>query len=449
MQDRSSKSNPGLSKDHEYYSELSALAISGTLTDQEWSELKAHIAQCAECKVAVQEYRAIAGTGMALLMPDRPEDTSIHSTEAWSSDSAKRELFWRIARGEASTESRLRSDLELRRSQVKWWCPLFRPISQGVLGYAAAIILLITMTVSAYRMGVATNLRDAKAQVSSAGISRSSAQVNRLMEERTVLSTQINRRSDELQDVFEQLQRKTAEIKKWRALHATLAAELTQRNSAFDELQVKYGAVSAERDVIGRKLQESEAALRAVQQTYDNLRTQQAAELVHTASLETRVAELSIQLKQAEAMASQQQQFLASDRDIRELMGARNLYIADVYDVDRKGETQKPYGRVFYTSGKSLIFYAFDLNRQANLSNASTFQLWGRRGAAGKRPLNMGIFYLDSDTNKRWVLKFDDPAILAQIDAVFVTVEPKGGSEKPRGRQLLFASLRNVASNHP
>ena len=61
----------------------------------------------------------------------------------------------------------------------------------------------------------------------------------------------------------------------------------------------------------------------------------------------------------------------------------------------------------------------------------------------------MGIFYLDSAANKRWVLKFDNPDALAKIDAVFVTIEPRGGSEKPSGKQLLFASLRNVASNHP
>ena len=55
-------------------------------------------------------------------------------------------------------------------------------------------------------------------------------------------------------------------------------------------------------------------------------------------------------------------------------MGARDLYIAEVYDVAGTGATQKPYGRVFYTKGKSLIFYAYDLNQEAGVQNASTFQ---------------------------------------------------------------------------
>jgi hypothetical protein len=31
-------------------------------------------------------------------------------------------------------------------------------------------------------------------------------------------------------------------------------------------------------------------------------------------------------------------------------------------------------------------------------------------------------------------LKFDNPKVMEQIDAVFVTVEPKGGSDKSSGK---------------
>ncbi len=72
-----------------------------------------------------------------------------------------------------------------------------------------------------------------------------------------------------------------------------------------------------------------------------------------------------------------------------ELMGARDLYIAEVYDVGKTGATQKPYGRVFYTRGKSLIFYAYDLDQQAGLTNTRTFQAWGRRGPHPQQALNL------------------------------------------------------------
>jgi hypothetical protein len=62
--------------------------------------------------------------------------------------------------------------------------------------------------------------------------------------------------------------------------------------------------------------------------------------------------------------------------------------------------------------------------------------------------LNLGIFYEDNVAKKRWVLKFNDAKTLQKIDAVFVTVEPHGGSEKPSGTPHLFAYLR-VNANHP
>lgn len=146
----------------------------------------------------------------------------------------------------------------------------------------------------------------------------------------------------------------------------------------------------------------------------------------------------------------QQQELLAHDRDIRELMGARDLYIAEVYDVAKSGATAKPYGRVFYTKGKSLIFYAYDLDQQKSLRNAkaTTFQAWGRRGPDWKQALSIGVFYEDNVAKKRWVLRSNDPKLLAQIDAVFVTVEPDGGSLRPSNKPFLFAYLR-IEANHP
>jgi hypothetical protein len=129
-------------------------------------------------------------------------------------------------------------------------------------------------------------------------------------------------------------------------------------------------------------------------------------------------------------------------------MGARDLYVAEVTDVGRNGETTKPFGRIFFTKGKSLIFYAYDLDQQPGVHRASTFQAWGRHGRDFEQALPLGILYLDGSSSRRWVLKFDDPEKLAKIDAVFVTVEPRGGSPKPSGKPLLFAYLK-VEPNHP
>jgi len=143
-----------------------------------------------------------------------------------------------------------------------------------------------------------------------------------------------------------------------------------------------------------------------------------------------------------------ERQLIAAGKEIRDLMGARNLHIIDVYDVDGNSRTGKKFGRVFYTEGKSLIFYAFDLAPHDRSRFTHSFQAWGIQEPERQPAKSLGIFYADDETHNRWVLKFDDPEAIAQIDAVFVTVEPPGGSSKPTGHKLLYAYL-DGQPNHP
>ena len=130
-------------------------------------------------------------------------------------------------------------------------------------------------------------------------------------------------------------------------------------------------------------------------------------------------------------------------------MGARDLYIAEVFDVAKDGATKKSYGRVFFTKGKSLIFYAYDLDRQPGLKNASTFQAWGQHGADRAQALNLGVFYEDNVSKKALGFEIRRSAeTRSGLSAVFVTVEPDGGSHKPSGKPFLFAYLK-VNPNHP
>jgi hypothetical protein len=187
--------------------------------------------------------------------------------------------------------------------------------------------------------------------------------------------------------------------------------------------------------------------LEKTQAELDSLERQRDQDKSRAASLEAQVNDLHAQLRDQEETLGKQQDLLAHDRDVRELMGARDLHIEDIYNVAGDG-TQKPYGRVFYTKGKSLVFYAYDLDQQAGPKNARTFQAWGRRGPDRRQALNLGIFYEDDAAKKRWVVRFDDAKTLEQIDAVFVTVEPSGGSRKPSGSPLLFTYLK-IEANHP
>jgi anti-sigma-K factor RskA len=61
--------------------------------------------------------------------------------------------------------------------------------------------------------------------------------------------------------------------------------------------------------------------------------------------------------------------------------------------------------------------------------------------------MNLRILFMDNESNRRWIMRFDDPKQLTEMDAVFVTVEPHGGSPKPT-KPFLYALLRKEA-NHP
>jgi hypothetical protein len=134
--------------------------------------------------------------------------------------------------------------------------------------------------------------------------------------------------------------------------------------------------------------------------------------------------------------------------EAKDILGARELHIVDVYDVDNAGKSSRAYGRVYYVNRSLLVFYAFDLSRLESHHMAVAFQAWGFRQPQSTAAESLGLFSMDNATLNRWTLRVSDPQLLARIDTLFVTVEPPGGSRFPKGRRLLMASLAGPA-NHP
>jgi hypothetical protein len=203
------------------------------------------------------------------------------------------------------------------------------------------------------------------------------------------------------------------------------------------------------------ELATAQAKLIALQKTIEILTGQRDDIASHAAVLQAKIGDLTQlvleregELEQKEDQVAKDENLLEHDRDIRELIGARDLYIAEIHDVSGNGESSKSYGRIFYTRGKRLVFYAYDLDAQHGIQEASTFQAWGRKGPDKQQALNLGVFYEDNATKKRWVLRVDNHRSLEDIDAVFLMIEPNGGSQHPSGKQLLFAYLR-INPNHP
>jgi hypothetical protein len=422
---------------HERFRELNALASSGALTPLERSELNAHLDDCEECREAALEYRILAAAGISTIAAayaDRP------AHESWDENASLSKLLARVRSDQRTVLERNR---DLRVSAPP--SVLRRIVANSFAQAAFAACLVVAVGVHAYRLGIR-----AQGAASPSSVSPDD-RLQKLAAEKKSADELLAAQAARLAQLQEQSSTEERELAKLRsALHETeehsneLLAANTQSAGKLQEL-------SQQRDTLNTQLQDANQSYQKVRTELASLRDERERVLIRSTSLEARIEELMAINRDQERRLKDSEQYLASDRDIRELMGARKLYIADVFDVDSGSRTKKPFGRVFYTQGKSLIFYAFDLDRQPSVVNANTFQVWGQKDTAqGEQalPMNLGILYMDNETNRRWVMRFDDPKQLAEIDAVFVTVEPRGGSQKPTSKPFLYALLRNDA-NHP
>jgi hypothetical protein len=179
-----------------------------------------------------------------------------------------------------------------------------------------------------------------------------------------------------------------------------------------------------------------------------DLRSSQSTNEAVTLVQEQEIQALNQKLREQSASVEREGQLLSAGREIRDLIAARNLHIIDVYDTDAHGKTTRAFGRVFYTEGKSLVFYAYDLSPQHPENRKYAFYVWGKRDGAPQMAKNLGALAKDDQAQRRWVLTITDPKMLAEIDSVFVTLEPGQAGERPSGKRLLTAFL-GTAANHP
>jgi hypothetical protein len=436
---RESKKGPGM-RPHEEFLELCAISTSGDLSEEEQKKLQDHLVGCPECRQALKEFETVVDIGVPLLSselaPILSEDPNAVPIETHETAAARGARIDSETRPEVPDGAFIAAHWNgHRRTHVNWnyvWVSL-----------AAGVLLTVALGIYSFEFGKRGAVEVVQVTPSSADtkVGALEQQMSDAGHEREVLKEQLAERDKLIADLRRQIEVQSASLNEMKSVQASL-----QQSLQGDE--GKKQQVAQDRASLAQKFDTAQASLQKVQAELDSVRQQRSEDQLRAASFESQIKDLNGQLREREQTANKQEELLAHDRDIRDLMGARDLYIAEVYDVARDGATQKAYGRVFYTKGKSLIFYAYDLDQQTSVKNASTFQAWGRRGPDKDHALNLGIFFEDSAAKKRWVLKFDDPKTLEQIDAVFVTVEPNGGSHRPSGKPLLFAYLK-VDPNHP
>jgi anti-sigma factor RsiW len=434
---------------HDEFLELCAVSTSGNLTEEERKKLAWHLATCAECREAAKEFENVVDNAIPALAEQlSPEFTgeALQEEPSFNQEAAETSFLKRLAEEKKESAGPLGeadgwlSPLVVRRSRnfrrslerVHFWLPL-----------AAATLLCLALGILTYRMGkhrgTEMTLREQTIAIPRDGVSRETLAA--AVRERDATNAQLSEQGQTISALKREIAQQLSENANLKSLQASQEVALESSTGQKSQL-------SGERDRLAQELTSGQAAFEASEDKLRKLEKERSESAIHSASLEAQVAELSRAVTEQQKDLGKEKDLLAKDKDIRELMGARDLYVAEVIDVERTGETQKAFGRVFYTKGKSLVFYAFDLDEEPGWKNASTVQAWGMRGPDQQQALNLGMFYEDNLSKKRWVLKFDDAHTLSQIDAVFVTIEPRGGSVKPSRKPFMFAYLK-MDANHP
>jgi hypothetical protein len=405
---------------HDEFVALCALFASGELTEQEWALLQVHLAYCDSCRVVFEQYQHLADNVMPVLAASASsESESEPVASSFSLEAAEQRLMSQLDSAPAEPESQ-------HRRKSAW---------QLAAGLVAACALCVAGVIGLHLVRSKERLNTQTAAASN--IEKATGPTVPAQAE-TGFPPQLALAQREVARLQQQLSAAEARSK----LSGSVTADAERRLEAE---QAERKTISEERDALSQQLSVTRAETQTLRDRSAEASTTTAQQVARTATLEAKLHDLNSDLDEKDRMLALDKEFLAHDREIRDLIGARDLYIADIYDVAQNGKTTKPFGRIFYTKDRSLVFYGYDLDKQAGLKQSVAFQAWG--SGDDKQNVSLGLFYQD-DTHKRWVLRFNDTKTLARLNMVFVTAEPQGGSAKPTGKPLLLAYLQ-VQPNHP
>ena len=445
---------------HEKFEELCALAAIGQISADEFSELKKHLNHCPSCRSTQQDFLEIIHEHLPLIATDEVQAKS--SKVAFHDSSYKQRFLQRILQegflpSKTSSIKTKTEKVAQNESQTSW------PETVGLYalsGAAAVVLAVFSLTGFGWYWS---------------GSQKHTNEVKYLKEEVADIQQKLSLVSQDDRFARNQVSNPVfSPSKKPPAVNSSidsnqLLADLA-KSKAKQRLTLKrlntqtdyLGIAEAKLIALNKQLEETkkfrDSDLKKLDQLKVNLQVKtidleavnqlRSNDQVRIQTQKNQIIELTKKLQEQIQVIKRERELLAAGKDIRDLMGARNLHIIDVADVDGSGD-HRSLGRVFYTEGKSLIFYAYDLEEGRPSMEKFSLQAWGQQGAPrGNSAQSLGVFFTDDHNQDQWVLQYNDPKVLAEIDAVFVTLEPKGGSMKPRGEKLMYAYLK-ANPNHP
>jgi|SRR5208282_2515816 len=407
--------------EHDQYEELCALAAGGLLEGREFVDFQVHMKECDKCGADYEELSSLV-TQELPQVPGRFRQRL--ETMRAKPLPYSRQRFLRRARAEGVVFS---CEVETAARSGR------RYLRPAAMLAPVAVLVVAVVGLTAYLFSTAPDAARAKDAAAA-------QQIAELKRENAALSASISR----LNESIAAGQRETRDLR-IQLGSAAATAETLRRNG-----EQARGEAARSSSQNAQLLEESQNQEKLLAEARDEaarssqLRVNDESSLVEQ---QFRITELTNKLRVASATLDMERRLTAEGKNIRELMAARQLHVIDVRDTDPNGKPSQAFGRVFLTEGKTLTFYAFDLNQDRGANPKRSFQVWAVPQTGGNTARSLGFLRVDASSQGRWVLRVENPELVSEISSVFVTVEPAAGGQQPSGQKMLYAYLGEA--NHP
>jgi hypothetical protein len=444
---------------HRRFEAMCALAVTGQLGGAQMCELDEHIAACESCRKFLESIAQVSVQAMPLLAEKRAPTSRIVPTQG-----IRERFLARLALETSETKNgaalllfpmpavnaypispehetvRTITEEKQTRAQTSrviapiWW----RPFAFGI---GCAVVAIAAYYAGMHRTAQSpSQLRQAHPVVLTAPPrpeftprAIDSDRVGELERQKLELETSLARMKQELAIAESDRESLNKELVSAKEKLAALTM-LTSNRSTQDSLAA------------GQRPGDQIATL---QSQVDHLSQRLATEEVNLSIQKQTDEELSAKLVSTTSDLQRERDLKSAKSELGDLVAARNLHIVDVYDADGNGRRQQSFGRVFYIEGKSLVFYAYDLDDPSRFKTNVVFHVWGGKAGMKEVTHSLGILHKDDAGQNRWAMTFDDPSVLAQINSVFVTAESANKHyDEPRGKRVLYAYFGSQP-NHP
>lgn len=418
--------------------ELCCKSVTGDLSREESIHLERHLRECGECRDLIKEFERLMFFDLPAVAALRLKDELPESVEAPSEEKLLARFNQKLR-----TEQEMVEQSAPTLSGVTFApCPI--PISKRIRQFANLAIPLLACTAAGFGFAyLELRWHPPTPVVVKPGVAASAQDsLKRDLDEwksRAISAERQAAESDQkLHESNKLLRQSSMELSQLSGANHELTATDEELHTQLEQQRTSLSARIAELELVRSSLKEETAAKEDFQRQLLEIDARVERQKTELAHLEQVAATVPSRLPVAEHEIE--------TSEAKEILGARDLHIVDVYDIDNAGKASRVYGRVYLVNHNLLVFYAFDLPNTGH--RAVAFQAWGFRQPNSGTAESLGLFAMDNAKLNRWTLRVSDPQVLSRIDTLFVTIEPPGGSQSPRGTRLLLASLAGPP-NHP